>query len=82
MKKFLFLIASIFILSTLGFSQKAFKPIWKSIDSRIVPAWFEDAKFGSFIHWGLYSVSAYSRKKAIKQTLIHSKPTYTVKSFN
>ncbi|MGQ9621463.1 MAG: alpha-L-fucosidase [Bacteroidales bacterium] len=33
---------------------------WESIDSRPVPAWFEDAKFGIFIHWGLYSVPSYS----------------------
>jgi alpha-L-fucosidase len=33
---------------------------WESIDSRPVPSWFEDAKFGIFIHWGLYSVPSYS----------------------
>lgn len=33
---------------------------WESINSRPVPAWFEDAKFGIFIHWGLYSVPAYA----------------------
>ena len=24
-----------------------------------IPAWFTDAKFGIFIHWGIYSVPAY-----------------------
>ncbi len=33
---------------------------WESLNSRRVPAWFEDAKFGIFIHWGLYSVPAYA----------------------
>ena len=33
---------------------------WDSLDSRPVPSWFEDAKFGIFIHWGLYSVPAYA----------------------
>lgn len=37
-----------------------YEATWESIDSRPVPAWFEDAKFGIFIHWGLYSVPAYS----------------------
>ncbi len=37
-----------------------YQPTWPSIDSRPVPAWFEDAKFGIFIHWGLFSVPAYS----------------------
>ncbi|WP_077921121.1 alpha-L-fucosidase [Spirosoma sp. 209] len=37
-----------------------YQPTWSSIDSRPVPTWFEDAKFGIFIHWGVYSVPAYS----------------------
>ncbi len=32
---------------------------WASIDSRPIPAWFEDAKFGIFIHWGVFSVPAW-----------------------
>lgn len=43
-------------------AQKKYKPNWESIDSRPVPAWFEDAKFGIFIHWGPYSVPAWSPK--------------------
>jgi len=43
-----------------AFSQKTYQPNWESIDSRPIPSWFEDAKFGIFIHWGLYSVPAYS----------------------
>ncbi|MBR6748281.1 MAG: alpha-L-fucosidase [Clostridia bacterium] len=33
---------------------------WQSLNSRPVPAWFGKAKFGIFIHWGLYSVPAYT----------------------
>ena len=32
------------------------------MDKRPVPSWFEDAKFGIFIHWGLYSVPGWSPK--------------------
>ena len=39
-----------------------YTPTWPSINARPVPAWFEDAKFGIFIHWGLYSVPAFSRR--------------------
>ncbi len=35
---------------------------WESVDSRPNPQWFEDAKFGIFIHWGLYSVPAWGPK--------------------
>jgi alpha-L-fucosidase len=33
---------------------------WESINSRPTPDWFEDAKFGIFIHWGIYSVPAWA----------------------
>ncbi len=32
----------------------------KSIRQHMVPEWFHDAKFGIFIHWGLYSVPAFA----------------------
>jgi alpha-L-fucosidase len=37
-----------------------FQPTWDSIKQNYqVPKWFADAKFGLFMHWGLYSVPAY-----------------------
>ena len=32
---------------------------WESIDTRPLPAWFNEAKFGIFIVWGPYSVPAW-----------------------
>ena len=32
---------------------------WESLHSHETPAWFSDAKFGIFIHWGVYSVPSY-----------------------
>lgn len=40
------------------FAQQ-YVPNWESLDKRPVPEWFKDAKFGIFIHWGVYSVPAY-----------------------
>ena len=37
---------------------------WASIDKRPVPQWFSDAKFGIFIHWGVYSVPAWAPANA------------------
>jgi len=34
---------------------------WASLDARPIPTWFEDAKFGIFIHWGVYSVPAWRK---------------------
>ena len=35
---------------------------WESLDKRPAPQWFGDAKFGVFIHWGVYSVPAWAMK--------------------
>ena len=37
-----------------------FKPTWESLGQYRVPAWYENIKFGIFIHWGVYAVPAYS----------------------
>ena len=36
-----------------------YQPTWESLDKRPLPAWFNEAKFGIFIHWGVYSVPAW-----------------------
>ena len=38
----------------------AYEPTWESLDQRPNPQWFEDAKFGIFIHWGVYSVPSWA----------------------
>ncbi|MFZ0291009.1 MAG: alpha-L-fucosidase [Candidatus Sulfotelmatobacter sp.] len=35
---------------------------WESLQNYQVPTWYEDAKFGIFIHWGLYSVPAFANE--------------------
>ena len=37
-----------------------YEPTWESVDRRRTPAWFSEARFGIFIHWGTYSVPAYA----------------------
>ena len=39
-----------------------YEPNWVSLDQRPTPKWWVDAKFGIFIHWGVYSVPAWSVK--------------------
>ncbi|XP_063961367.1 alpha-L-fucosidase-like [Lytechinus pictus] len=36
-----------------------YQPNWDSIDSRPLPSWYDDAKFGIFMHWGVYSVPSF-----------------------
>ncbi len=37
-----------------------FEATWESIRNHEVPEWFDDAKLGIFVHWGLYSVPAWA----------------------
>uniref|UniRef100_A0A674NPB0 Alpha-L-fucosidase n=1 Tax=Takifugu rubripes TaxID=31033 RepID=A0A674NPB0_TAKRU len=32
---------------------------WPSLDSRPLPSWYDQAKFGIFVHWGVYSVPGF-----------------------
>ena len=57
------LIVCILVLIVAEFSfAQIYQPNWQSLDSRPVPQWFKDAKFGIFIHWGVYSVPGWSTK--------------------
>ncbi len=38
-----------------------YEPTWDSLDRRPTPEWFLGAKFGVFIHWGVYSVPAWGK---------------------
>ncbi|MDD4144451.1 MAG: alpha-L-fucosidase [Prolixibacteraceae bacterium] len=53
------IITLLLLLSFLTYSQR-YQSTWESIDSRPVPEWFLDSKFGIFIHWGVYSVPAWA----------------------
>jgi alpha-L-fucosidase len=39
-----------------------FKASWDSLEAYEVPKWYQDAKFGIFIHWGVYSVPAFGNE--------------------
>jgi alpha-L-fucosidase len=39
-----------------------FKPNWKSLETFRVPDWYQEGKFGIFIHWGVYSVPAFGNE--------------------
>ena len=49
----------LFLFLALNLSGQTYQPNWESLDKRPVPGWFEDSKFGIFIHWGVYSVPAW-----------------------
>src|SRR5512134_2231912 len=60
-----------------------FLPEWDSLATFEVPAWYQDAKFGIFIHWGVYSVPAFGNEwyprnmyKAGSKENLHHLQTY------
>ncbi len=58
MKKVYFLLLIVF--GHLTGSSQTFQPTWASLNTRKMPAWFHNDKFGIFIHWGLYAVPSYA----------------------
>ncbi|RXG56742.1 Plasma alpha-L-fucosidase [Armadillidium vulgare] len=44
-------------VSTDVFGQ--YTPDWESLDSRPLPEWYDQAKIGIFLHWGIYSVPSF-----------------------
>ena len=42
--------------------EKPYEPKWESLDRRPIPAWYDEAKFGIFVVWGIYSVPAWAPK--------------------
>src|SRR5215212_4003930 len=50
------------IVIAITFSSVAqkFQPNWQSLNTRGIPSWFNESKFGIFIHWGVYAVPSYA----------------------
>jgi len=40
--------------------KKVYRPTLESVKTHSLPDWYDDCKLGIFIHWGLYSVPAWS----------------------
>ena len=53
------LIAAVACLSSTADVQKPFEPTPESLKQYKCPEWFRDAKFGIYLHWGVYSVAEF-----------------------
>ncbi|XP_061599855.1 plasma alpha-L-fucosidase [Cololabis saira] len=51
--------ACVLLLAGLGSGSARYEPTWASLDSRPLPGWYDQAKFGIFIHWGVFSVPSF-----------------------
>jgi len=50
-------------------NRKSYQATQESLNSHRVPEWYEDAKFGVFIHWGPYSVPGFAPIGNFSETL-------------
>jgi alpha-L-fucosidase len=57
-------------------SNGPFRPDWESLASYQVPDWYKDAKFGIFIHWGLYAVPAFRSEQYPQRMYIAGSKEY------
>ena len=53
-----------------------FEDSWESLSSYHVPEWYRNAKFGIFIHWGIYSVPAFGNEWYSRNMYIKDSPEY------
>ena len=49
---------------------------WESLKAYKVPRWYEDAKFGIFIHWGVYSVPAFGSEWYPRNMYLQNSPVF------
>ena len=61
MKKSNLLVCLLTICATLCLVKCGkFDPTWESLDTRRLPEWYDDAKVGIFIHWGVFAVPSFT----------------------
>jgi len=53
-----------------------FQANWNSLAAYRTPDWFSDAKFGIFLHWGVYSVPAFANEWYSRNMYVKGSPAY------
>ena len=53
-----------------------YKDTWDSLASYRPPVWYEEAKFGIFIHWGVYSLPAFGNEWYPRNMYIQGTPEF------
>ncbi len=57
-------------------AEGKYKDDWDSLSAHALPKWFRDAKFGIFIHWGVYSVPAFGNEWYPRNMYIQGSPEF------
>ena len=59
-----------------GVAQGPFRASWDALEHYKVPEWYVDAKFGIFIHWGVYSVPGFDSEWYPRNMYILGSPAF------
>ncbi|MFB3776568.1 MAG: alpha-L-fucosidase [Bryobacteraceae bacterium] len=59
-----------------GVARGPFRADWDSLTNYKVPEWYQDAKFGIFIHWGVYSVPAHGNEWYPRNMYLETEPEF------
>ncbi len=70
MKQLLTFLLATFLVGNILFAQEGYEPTKENLENR---EWFQDAKFGLFIHWGVYSELAGGGDYGIAEWIMNQK---------
>ncbi len=56
--------------------KPTFEATWESLKQYRVPAWYQQGKFGIFIHWGVYSVPAFGNEWYPRNMYLEGTPEF------
>ena len=56
--------------------REHYEPEWNSLQQHPCPGWYQDAKFGIYFHWGLYSVPAFGNEWYPHWMYLPGRPEY------
>ncbi|GHO97700.1 alpha-L-fucosidase [Reticulibacter mediterranei] len=59
-----------------GIATGPFAASWDSLKGYTVPEWYQDAKFGIFIHWGVYAVPAFGNEWYPRNMYVQGTPEF------
>ena len=56
--------------------QQKYEATWESLKLYTIPDWYQDAKFGIFIHWGVYAVPAFGNEWYPRHMYLQGTPEF------
>jgi alpha-L-fucosidase len=69
-------IAKVHVINNNSRPRHPYRATWDSLAAYRTPDWFRDAKFGIFLHWGVYSVPAFGNEWYSRNMYIPNNPAF------